>query len=65
MKKYRDDGGIGDLTLEQWWKLKYELPPHKAHTGKPALDQRQIVTDRLWLQRKDTLWRDYSGTLRQ
>ncbi len=44
--------------MEQWWKLKYELPPHKAHTGKPALDQRQIVTDRLWLQRKDTPWRD-------
>lgn len=42
MKQRRDDGGRGDLTDEQWVKLKPLLPPQKAHTGQPAHDHRRI-----------------------
>ena len=58
MKKRRDDGGRGDLTSEQWWKLKPLLPPQKAWTGKPGLEHRQIVNGILWLHRTGAPWRD-------
>jgi hypothetical protein len=33
LSQRKDDGGRGDLTDEQWLKLKPLLPPQKAHTG--------------------------------
>lgn len=57
--KRRDDGGTGDLTDEQWVKLKPLLPPQKAHTGQPAHDHRRIVNGIFWwVHRTGAPWRD-------
>jgi transposase len=57
-KQYQDDGGRGDLTDEQWEKLRPLLPPQKAWTGQPAADHRRIVNGILWLHRTGAPWRD-------
>jgi hypothetical protein len=57
-KQYQDDGGRGDLTDEQWEKLRPLLPPQKAWTGQPAADHRRIVNGILWLHRTGPPWRD-------
>jgi transposase len=44
--------------MMQWWRLKQELPPQKAQTGKPALDHRQIINGIPWLHRMGAPWRD-------
>ncbi len=36
----------GDLSDEQWEKLKPLLPPQKPKTGKPNHDHRQVVNGR-------------------
>lgn len=56
--QWRDDGGRGDLTDEQWQKLQPLLPPQKAHTGQPAHDHRRILNGILWLHRTGAPWRD-------
>lgn len=43
MKQRKDDGDRGDLTDEQWSKLKPLLPLQKAHIGQPAHDHRRIL----------------------
>jgi len=54
--KRRDDGGRGDLTDDQWTKLKHELPPQKARTGKPAhdhVDSQHLVGSPNWCPARD------------
>lgn len=48
----------GDLTNEQWERLKPLLPPQKPHTGRPASDHRSMVNGILWVLRTGAPWRD-------
>jgi transposase len=48
----------GDLTNEQWERLKPLLPPQKPYTGRPAGDHRTIVNGILWVLRTGAPWRD-------
>ena len=44
-------GSRGELTDEQWQKIKPLLPPQKAWTGKPANNHRVIINGILWILR--------------
>ncbi len=48
----------GDLTNKQWEQLEPVLPPQKPHTGRPALDHRQVMNGILWVLRTGAPWRD-------
>ena len=48
----------GDLTNEQWERLKPLLPPQKPHTGKPNNDHRTVINGVLWILRTGAPWRD-------
>ncbi|NEQ84937.1 MAG: transposase [Moorea sp. SIO2I5] len=48
----------GDLSNEQWEKLKPLLPPQKPRTGKPNHDHRLMVNGILWILRTGAPWRD-------
>ena len=49
----------GDLTDEQWERLKPLLPPRKPKTGRPNADHRRIVNAIfLWIDRSGAPWRD-------
>jgi transposase len=48
----------GDLSSQQWEKLKALLPPQKPRTGKPNHDHRLIVNGILWILRTGAPWRD-------
>lgn len=48
----------GDLTNEQWAQLEPLLPPEKPHTGRPALDLRQVMNSILWVLRTGAPCRD-------
>ena len=51
-------GNRGDLTNEQWERLKRLLPPQKPKTGRPAEDHRKILNGMLWVLRTGAPWRD-------
>ena len=48
----------GELTNEQWERLKPWLPPQKPYTGRPAHDHRRIINGILWILRTGAPWRD-------
>ncbi|MBW4670847.1 MAG: IS5 family transposase [Cyanomargarita calcarea GSE-NOS-MK-12-04C] len=48
----------GDLSNEQWERLKSLLPPQKPRTGKPNNDHRTVVNGILWILRTGAPWRD-------
>ena len=48
----------GDLSNEQWEKLKSLLPPEKPHIGRPNDDHRRILNGILWILRTGAPWRD-------
>lgn len=48
----------GDLSNEQWEKIRPLLPPQKPETGRPAIDHRQILNGILWVLRTGAPWRD-------
>ena len=48
----------GDLTNEQWERLKTLLPSQKPHTGRPASDHRTMANGILWVLRTGAPWRD-------
>jgi transposase len=50
--------GRGDLTNEQWERLKPLLPPQKPKVGRPAEDHRRIINGILWIDRTGAPWRD-------
>lgn len=51
-------GNRGDLTNEQWDRLRPFLPPQKPYTGRPALDHRTVLNGILWVLRTGAPWRD-------
>ncbi|MEC4817923.1 MAG: transposase [Scytonema sp. PMC 1069.18] len=48
----------GDLSTEQWERLKTLLPPQKPRTGKPNQYHRQVVNGILWILRTGAPWPD-------
>lgn len=48
----------GELTDEQWEKLRPFLPPQKPKIGRPAEDHRRILNGILWILRTGAPWRD-------
>ncbi len=48
----------GDLTDEQWKRLRPLLPPQKPKTGRPNADHRRIINAILWIDRTGAPWRD-------
>jgi len=51
-------GNRGDLTNEQWERLKGLLPETKVQRGRPSQDHRQILNGILWVLRTGAPWRD-------
>ena len=50
--------GRGDLTNEQWERLKPLLPPQKPKVGRLAENHRRIINGILWIDRTGAPWRD-------
>jgi transposase len=50
--------GRGDLTNDQWERLKPLLPPQKPPTGRPANYHRTVMNGILWILRTGAPWRD-------
>jgi transposase len=48
----------GELTNEQWEKIKPLLPPQKPCTGRPNKSHRRIINGMLWIARTGAPWRD-------
>ena len=48
----------GDLTDNQWERLKPHLPPRKPKRGRPNADHRRIINAILWIDRTGSPWRD-------
>lgn len=48
----------GELSDEQWEKLKALLPPQQLARGRPSHDHRRIVNGILWIDRTGAPWRD-------
>ena len=48
----------GEVTDEQWERLRPLLPPQKPKTGRPNEDHRRIVNGILWIARTGAPWRD-------
>jgi transposase len=48
----------GDLSNEQWEKLKPLLPAQKPLTGKPNNEHRTVVNGILWILRTGAAWPD-------
>ena len=48
----------GDLSTEEWERLKPLIPPQKPRTGKPNHHHRQVVNGILWILRTGAAWRD-------
>jgi transposase len=51
-------GNRGDITNEQWERLKGLLPERKIRRGRPSQDHRQILNGILWVLRTGAPWRD-------
>ena len=50
--------GRGDLTDDQWRRLRLLLPPQKPRTGRPGKDHRTVINGILWVLRTGAPWRD-------
>jgi transposase len=48
----------GELTDQQWERLKPLLPPEKPETGRPNVDHRRIIDGIVWRERTGAPWRD-------
>src|ERR1051326_8097844 len=48
----------GELTDEQWERLRPLLPPQNPKVGRPAKDHRLMVNAMLWIVRTGAPWRD-------
>jgi transposase len=48
----------GELTHEQWARLKPLLPAQKPRTGRPANSHRKMLDGMLWIARTGAPWRD-------
>ncbi len=50
--------GLPSLSEARWERLQPLLPPQKPHTGRPAVDHRQIVEGIVWKSRTGCAWRE-------
>jgi len=50
--------GRGDLSKEQWERLKPMLPTQKPKTGRPAHAHQAVINGILWVLRTGAPWRD-------
>lgn len=48
----------GDLSEEQWERLRSLLPPQRPKIGRPPRDHRVILNGILWILRTGAPWRD-------
>ena len=48
----------GDLTKEQWQRLKPLLPDQKPKVGRPSNDHCTTINGMLWILRTGAPWRD-------
>lgn len=48
----------GDLSDQQWPRLKPLLPAQKPDTGRPSNDHRTVINGILWVLRTGAPWRD-------
>ena len=48
----------GEMSNQQWERIKPLLPPQKPHTGCPAKDHRTVINGILWILRTGAPWRD-------
>lgn len=49
----------GNLSDEQWERLRPLLPPQHARRGRPLKDQRRIRNGLVWRLRTGAPWRDF------
>ena len=50
--------GRGDLTDDQWRRLRPLLPAQKPRTGRPGRDHHTVINGILWILRTGAPWRD-------
>ena len=48
----------GELTDEQWERIRPRLPERKSQRGRPSKDDRLMFNAMLWILRTGTPWRD-------
>src|SRR5947199_9703940 len=48
----------GELTDQEWERLKPHLPPEKPERGRPNVEHRRIINGILWRERTGAPWRD-------
>src|SRR5215208_7161561 len=51
-------GHRGELTDQEWERLRPLLPPEQPERGRPNADHRRIVNGILWRERTGAPWRD-------
>jgi transposase len=51
-------GNRGDLTNEQWERIKLLLPKEKTKRGRPSQDHRTVLNGISWVLRTGAPWRD-------
>jgi len=51
-------GNRGDLTNEEWDRIKAHLPKQQSKRGRPAQAHRQVLNGILWVLRTGAPWRD-------
>ena len=51
-------GNRGDLSNEQWARIKLLLPKQKTTRGRPSQDHRIVLNGILWVLRTGAPWRD-------
>ena len=51
-------GNRGDLSNEQWERIKLLLPKQKTTRGRPSQDHRTVLNGILWVLRTGAPWRD-------
>jgi transposase len=48
----------GELSDQEWERLKPHLPPEQPERGRPNIDHRRIINGILWRLRTGAPWRD-------
>jgi transposase len=48
----------GELSDQEWERLKPHLPAEKPETGRPNIEHRRIINGILWRERTGAPWRD-------
>jgi transposase len=48
----------GELSDQEWERLRPHLPPERPETGRPNVEHRRIINGILWRERTGAPWRD-------